>query len=440
MNIIPIYNLESIYSPKLDYLIITFIIIVIAQVVEKNLSIGERQRIASKQRETYYTKLKEEAAKMDEKASIKEQELSDEIEQLQNEGENLRSQLNDSDISDADEDSDENITTSEASFNDKIDRQKHELSQLQESVKELEIVEESINHLTMDSSEINAKLDDQALEYRISQLEAENKQLKFAIEDFKANQMKSSLLISNTKLDPDILNYIEAHKEDLTLEFLKTAQETLLELKALHPDMDFNDYIKNLKNSQIDYDSALNELRVKQKEFEIKYQLYKKKYEEELTSFDELRLENLLKNHGAKEHLAALRESNKLKMETFTELKNQLSQKQSEINKWQNKYQEADEQCQVYWKACKETSMKLEQLEIENKASRERDRRLMNMSSPSSMLNQVIPPPPEPGSYNEPIDHSRILQSLEPSGPFSLDRSISPPPEPGPFNASSLNV
>lgn len=190
-------------------------------------------------------------------------------------------------------------------------------------------------------------------------------------------------------MDPDVLDYLEAHKEDLTLSFLEKAHAALVQLRASDPDKDFQQFIEELKHSQ----TELAELRIAKKEAEIKCQLMKNRFEVEMTSFNDVKIENIFKNSGAREYIKTMKEKNKVKEDLISHMKKELEQKRNDLVVWQNKFREAEEQCNVYWKAWKDTQIRLENFEAEKRAAQER---AMNFTPASSVLNnnQVPPPPP----------------------------------------------
>lgn len=454
----------------------TFVIIYVGQILDGFLAKGKRERLTSQQKELYYRKLTEESLKMEEKKLNEELILAQEINSLQQESKELKSQLEDAggldkpsdwsadDYEDDDNDngrfSDRESTSSSSrhkptssrdnksfaeddSVDEKVEQLNQEIAELQEKAKELESVEDDIRRLSKDLGECNVQeagqqepIDETTikdLNEKIKQLESENEELKLQLKEHSGFTLSKR----ETDLEPELLKYLEDHQHDLTLGFLEKVYETLLEIKASEPDKDFDEYIEELKKNRREYVSELAELRVSKKEAEIKLQKMKRRYEEELSSFNEIRVEHIFKNSGAKEYLERLKEKNKIKNDIINTLKAELEAKESEVASWQTKYRDAEKQCNEYWEAWKDTQSRKEKLEAEKKAQFERERRAMNLtmnlSSASSLVDNQVPPPP-------PIDVppvDEILRMVAPSGgqtttnPYSMSNmnsSIPPPP------------
>ena len=428
-----------------NYLLLTFFVIYIGQIIETILVKSKREKLASSQRDLYYKRLIEESQAMEEERIKEEQELVKQVELLQQENDNIRNQLgdladNDDDDWSADSSEVESVNLSSHSNGAKSDRLQREMQDLQSKNNHLQSIESDLENVCQkigDSHlEEQLKAKDElleTLERRIEGLENENKQLKNQIETHNCPLPPPML----TNLDTNLLKYAEQHKEDLTLDFLKKAYDVLLEMKASNPDMDFADYINDLKNGSSNYVGELENLRLAKRQAEIKLQLMKKRYEEELSSFKDVRVEHIFKNSGAKEYLDRLKDITKAKEDIIKNLEEELNFKKKEIEDLQEKYADAEKQRNDYLHAWKDVQFKKEQLENEKRANQQRERRLLTQSmnlSPSSSLveNNQVPPPP-------PVDVPTVEEILRDiSGPshdsiqyssLGLDASIPPPPQ-----------
>lgn len=129
------------------------------------------------------------------------------------------------------------------------------------------------------------------------------------------------------------------------------------------------------------------------KEYEIKLKLLTKKYEEELSSCNDIRVKNILKNSGFQEYADRMKQKNKVKKDIIENLKRELERAQNEVSIWKNKFQEAEKQCNVYYQAWKDTQVKKVQLDAELKLMAN-SHQSINLSSRSPFDDSVPPPPP----------------------------------------------
>ena len=459
MDIVPPDSLNPTNPATLSYLILTLVIVVVGRQLELLLERGKRAKVVANQRDLYYQRLVAEALKMEAQELEKSLNLAQSIECVQKHNQELQNKLDDDDESDwsasnSDQESDQPSTSAsgsaganDADHQDKAERLARELADSEAKARELEGVEENICRLVETLAESNIdvtheqsddKKNDDAvagLVEQIKRLEAENEELKKQLQTHKGLQLTTS----KSNLDPHLLSYLEEHNDELSLAFLEKAHETLLEMKAVNPEMDFNEYIKDLKRSQANYVEELAKLRVSHKEIEIRLKLMKSKYEEELSSFNELRIEHIFKNCGAKEYVERLRQSNKLKEDMISSLKSELELKKMEISTWKSKFEDAEKQCNVYWQAWKDTQVRREQLEAEKRAMQERDRLAFDqsagMSSSHSLIDAQVPSPPP---INIPsVEEILRMTSNNANNPYNMDPNSSIPPPPPievPFN------
>lgn len=415
------YNLEFIYTPRVSYILSTIVIIYLSHLLENSYLKKKRESLANHQRDIYYQKLAKESMEMEKEQLSKQLQIINNIKDLQSESESLQKQLaegdsqNSLDESDWSEDEPENGNDRLSMAAESIDRKHIQLQQDYENLQmrkvELETVDKDIgqfsNNLVGLPTELNVSTKNVGIANHISQdsldelsnkikmLELENNQLKGQL----ANQSSLKLVNRKSKLDPELIKYLDDHRDQLSLSFLQRAHDVLVELKASNTDRNFADYINELKNSHKNHAVQLAELQVSQKEAEIKLQLMKRRYDEELSSFNEIKVEHLLKNSGAKELLDHIKEKNRIKDELIKNLKSSIATKQSEVEAWQNKYKTVEDQCNLYREEWRKSQDTRDKMEADLRAKHERDRRLLNhsinMSSASSLIDNHVPPPPD---------------------------------------------
>lgn len=270
----------------------------------------------------------------------------------------------------------------------------------------------------------------QELGDRIRKLELENEELKSQIRTSKSSTEKE------TTLEPNLVRFLENHRNDITLDLLKWVHEILTEIRSSIPTKNFREYVEELIRRKKDYENELAEVRARKNEVEIKLNLMKRRYEDELSSCSEARVEHIFKNSGAKEYFDKVKEVDRVKNDTIHTLKTDIATKKKELAALRSKYHEIEDKCQTYWQSWKDAQLKKEQLEAERKAQQEQDLRLrsqpLNMSSASSYIDNQVPPPP-------PIDVPTVEEILRMSSnqymgdqnyaPMgSLNHSIPPPP------------
>lgn len=430
----------------------TLIILYLSQLVEELYLKNKRGKIVFHQRELYHLSLTRESQRMEEQQLNEDLKLAQSLENLQKDHEELKSQLDEDEIDGSDWSADSSDEKKSPQIQSAPDspipdgNKEHEVFQkleaLQESANQLDLMEEEIRIISqqfspdlhdLESDTKTKKLEDLEFELkqltdRIAQLEKENRDLKGQIlehEDIAANSVQ-------TKLDSALIEYVERNCDNITLSFLKRVNEVLSELKGSNPDKNFQDLIDDLKSSHVDHATKLAELQVNKKEVEIKLKLLKRRYDEELTTFNETKIEHLFKNSGAKEFLDRLKERNRIKDDIISDLKSELDSKRRELTMWESKFREAEKQSMVYWQAWKDTQVKMAELEAEKEATHERDRRMakqaMNFSPGSSLVDDQVPPPP-PVSIPT-IDELLQATSIHQASPYGvkMDSSVPPPP------------
>lgn len=468
------HDMEFVLSSiQTNYLLITFVIIYIVQILYSIVVERKRQHIVVKQRDIYYTKL---LSHLETQTMDEHQELSKRINRLEHENDNIRDQLDEFDDDDGwggKSDSNSNTSGSNRSSIDlpvhsneqvvivKKEQLEQELTNLQSKNDQLQSIESDVDQLcnrigvsdlTNQPSTIDttgppgvSEIPDswgplKSLNDRIDQLEAENNRLKSQLESHKCPVLQTTPQpplqpapsMPQSNLDPEVVKFLEQHKADISLDFLTKAYDTLLTMKAENSERDFGQYIKDLRNGSSGYMNDLENLRIAKRTVEKKLQLMKKSYEEELSTFNDLRVEHIFKNSGAREYLEKLKERNKIKDELIITLKEDLERRGKEVVDLRDKYAEIEKKSNGYLKDLRTAQARREQLEAEKRSSNSDRRHMGRLSSASSFAE---PPPPQfdnntlneiqrLGAHTSQVPASNSFNNL------SMDNSIPPPPVP----------
>lgn len=299
------------------HILLTLVVVFIGQFVDSHLSKGKRQRVVSLQRDAYFKTLLQDSHKMNEIKLKEEQELVNRIENLRKQNNIIKSQIQNTGGNEwnAETCDAKLIELSRGDKENEAGQLKQELSNLSSKSNQLEIVEKQINSIT---KKVGETFGDETngqdgsiyiLEERIKQLEAENNKLQLQLETHNC----LAPIPRQSELDPKLVKYMEEHDDELTLDFLEKAYETLLELKVSDTQRDFGKYIKELRKNQSNYVAELTQLNITRKEVEKKLEIARSRYEAELSSFNETRVEFIFKNSGAKYYLEGLKERNEIK-------------------------------------------------------------------------------------------------------------------------------
>lgn len=339
-------------------ILITLVVIYIQRIVEKALRQRERIKMTSTEREIYFQKLQHDALELENKKQDDSIEQVEKIHDLQLKGNKLRNQLAELfDEFGVDPKEEAASLSSEEEL-------KKELKSLNALAKEVKMLDENIrkaesNHdLSKKISRVNGQGCQEEISMlmeRIAKVESENETLR---DELTKNPTNGVSLTKKSDLDPEILGYLKQHNQDITLDFLSRAYETALEFKASHPDKELRAYIDELKVKRKDM-SELAQEEIKKKAAEIELNLIDKKYQEELERFNEVRVEYILKNSGACAYLKAIKSRNEMKEDIISNLENELESTRSEIDLWKNKFTQAEEQCETYFKAYEDTQERL---------------------------------------------------------------------------------
>lgn len=264
--------------------IITLAVIFVETRIECLLARRRRFKLATFQRQNYYHKIAQEKQMEEHQSERRIATLKLEVEEIEN-------KLGKDDH-----------VNSPVHYDNK-DVIKKSIENLKQKRDQLKIVEELIieilQRVGLDDS------NDSDLSRKIRNLEEENKKLKSQV----SQHLNPPLPPRQTELDQELLDYMEKNDE-MTIDFLKKAYETLLEMKASYPNRDLSDYASKLNKSPTNYDSELTKLEIIRKKVEKKLEQTKRHYNEEFNTFYEVRIEYMFKNTGAQELLARLKEKN----------------------------------------------------------------------------------------------------------------------------------
>lgn len=151
-------------------------------------------------------------------------------------------------------------------------------------------------------------------------------------------------------------------------------------------------YIEKLK-------SEIKELQESKKGLDFKLQLLRKRYNDELNANNDIKIDNIFKNSGAKEYLDKLKSSDKIKSDMISSLKHELETTKKELAMVKTKCYKAEEQCEYHKQQWRDVQAKKWNLEAEKTASQNRERQIIEQSINRSYASSYIesnhqPPPP----------------------------------------------
>lgn len=423
--------LDMDYISNVNYILVTILIFYGAQFVYSSRDRKRRQELVLKQRDDYYKRLSEESLKMDEERLGEQDELKQKVEHLQRDTNKVRDKL--IQLS-ANNGFDCNLESTNFTDNNNKQEQRlnEELAGLESKNNDLQSIQNKIRKISdkhLDephdgSNPVNVLTD------RIRQLEAENSKLKSQVETHKCSLPQPPQKRSD--VDPELIKFIEDHS-DLTIDFLAKAYETILDIKANNPNVDFDDHIRQLKATQANYYAEFTRLEVARKRVENDLKKRKADYKEELTNFNEQRVEHLFKNTGCDSYLKELKEKNKVCQEHVDYLTKQIEVKKKDIAKFEEENRRAEEESNLRYQQWLKTELEIQRMENEKReANWDQERSLYNQSfnmSSASQFSSVLPPPQ---IDVPPIEE--ILGSNDKSGlsdiPHSIDMFQYMPPPP----------
>lgn len=411
----------------INHLIVPIIIYFVTFRIRIYFNREERLKLNLKSQQKYHAELGNQYRQMESQKLDEEIAISEEIKQLNDElDDDMHSDSNSNDWDDLDED------RSSLDDTDGYKKAAKHLDSLKEKESQLVSVEKTLGDVKDVMSELNlddiSRLDNtsnlDALKSKVQHLESENRQLKLDLH--KRNSLSIGIRESDA-LDPQIVQFLENNKGDLSLDYLEKFYDTILGFKVEHPDTDLNEYIEQLKKTKADYLKELGNLRVAKKEAEIRYKQMKSHYEEEMQIFTECRIENLLKSKGYSEYLDRLKEKNKISDEIIYALRKELDTKSKELSDIKHKLHEAESQKERYLKAKNDMKLKLDKLEADR---RNNDLSFINrMSGGSSYLGDVPPPPDLEIPAIEEFLRTGDSLNADCYSQLSMSYPIPPPPE-----------
>lgn len=291
-------SIEVVSIPDMDDLfdlpifLTTLLVFVVGHTAHSIIASKRRVRLALLHRDRYFSKLAQDFNKMDEEINQRWTSLKDKHDAIIAELKELGftpAELDSIRLPDEDE-----LKKTKAHLED-VHRQKKECED------ELSKILKSVD---LDNAPSLADL-----QKLIKDLENENRELEEQLGQ-EVTQSKSTCGMNERHLDQDILDFLEKH--DYTTDSLNEIYEFLLEIQARQCDQRLDDYLSSLEQSSFKYASNLTELDVKRKEVELCLRRTRETYAEELSSFNESRIEYLFRITAAERELAALMERNQI--------------------------------------------------------------------------------------------------------------------------------
>lgn len=211
-------------------------------------------------------------------------------------------------------------------------------------------------------------------------------------------------------------------------------------------ELDDSDFDDNLAKE-------LSEARLARKQIENKYKLLKQRYEEELTTFDEARVEHILKNSGAKDYIETLKERSRAKDELVRNLEQEAKYLRKEVDHLRERCSRSEKRTDLYYKAWRESQAKNDRLnEMSTREQSMNHERMFNDTSPALSFDtsHAVPPPPliEMPSLDEilntvespPVNEQPSYTSVNNSHYSHLDQLNSPIPPPPLVNVSIEDI
>lgn len=300
-------DMNNILDPTL--LLLSLVVYFVGQTVDSILVGKRRAKIAILERKKYFATLTRTVTKMDE-------EINQRISKISEENNELVAKLKELGI---DIICDEN--------NDDTEKLETELASLKEKRDQLRAQNERITSqcvaLNLELSDGADLLDD--LKQRIKQLDEDNKNLAC-----QTDKRPPAFSVRENELDPELTDFLEKHQDDYSAEALKEIYEKLLEMKAFDQIKNLDSLLSMLKRPKSNYEAELTSLDIKRKTVEQRLNQTRSLYQEELSSFNESRIENLFKITGARGLLEALKERNDIAEKILDNLREEVKLKESE--------------------------------------------------------------------------------------------------------------
>lgn len=421
---------------KFSHIFVTIFIIYISEFIKSRLANDKRQKIAQIEREDYHRNLQSQSIKMEEEELNLKIEQAKEIQLLQEEEDEKRigiePQL-------GDDQDDEEGWSSESSI---LDEQLRSLEAKEDELISAQTQLQKVSHeltrnlaIQQDATLQSAMEETKQLKERIELLMEENSNLSEQIETLSHNRPEiKSMKINESTLDEKLVEFLELHKDEFTLDSLNNIYQTILGLRASEPDLDLNGFVRAFKSSRNKV-KELSDLHLIEKSATIKYNKLRDEYMTKLT-IDGLKINKIIENSSAKEKLQALTMKIQKLEDCLQEYEEQAEFKQRKIDELKDQLEKAEENYKNYRRAQRDAEEKYQSLK-----AREDDMHL-NMSDVSSLHHSggiPSPPPCHPPTAEE------IQKMLNRPNCSSIDHdfdnsAISDIPPPPPVSVPSFKM
>lgn len=269
----------------IPYILVTIPIYYLVEKFVNKCRPSNRDTLVSNQREEYFQELVASSAKLEAEHAREEEEFTNMIRKLQNECNHLRGQLDTS-----------------CSEEDTLDKLRKELNRLLREQKELRQVEQDLSDV-----EIGDNIDE-----KLRALEKENEALTSAVENHKAYSPIS-------ELDYHVKSFLEAHDNELTIEYLEKIYRTILELRATRS------FDEAKAFAQSNYANKINELRTDQLIVGKDLEKMQERHREEFKKLAEARIRYMLEVGYGRLYLDKLRFINDVTEDLMEQMGDDLS-------------------------------------------------------------------------------------------------------------------
>lgn len=337
------------YSLNLSCVIITFVVVYLAQQVEDLFTRRRRQQIVFNEREIYFDRLTKQSDKIN-------NELCQELKQLEDEGKRLRNLLGaDYSWGNFDISVDEEVEL----LNKELDDLRSKKKKLQSTKKKTEMVRRSLEKKL---SGANVKT--------IDKLEAENRQIESILDNVRPEVRRTSSGLTEIPSRPKlgwwakfsrqelhnkkINDFLDKH-EHLTCDTLGQMYDSIIKAKALG--VDFKEHVENFRKRQPELEREIADLAVEKKRQEIELQNMKDLHKKELMLFIKAQDEYFPKISDDKNRLNFLQKLNTLDEKKIARIKVEIDRKKKQLETERNNFEDVEKQySEVYegWTRMKE--------------------------------------------------------------------------------------
>lgn len=297
-------------------ILVSIAIIFVGQAFWSNRYRNKRAILAIQQRDLYFSKLSTDSMKMIDEVATRvdklEQEKNENIAKLRE----LDLNVNLHNICDEDEQNPEELKKTIASLKQKRSQSRKILQSIEDEIAEL------CQDMGLDQD------DDEMLnnlQKSIQNLEVENANLEVHLKSHK----QPTLSIREDEMDPELTEYLTYDMNEL-----EDIYKTLIEIRNSDPSNTLDEYRRKLERPRSDYQSKLVNLDSRRNLVEKRLRQTQRLYQEELSSFNESRIEYLFKNTGAQELLKELREKNSIAERIMENRRRETESRKREPGAW----------------------------------------------------------------------------------------------------------